>query len=682
MSLPARLDRWASASAVATVRSFFPPDPGLVRMRDAALATLAAALTLLLLALLDRVLSIPITARILGFAVSLFLAAMVHDATRWRELGTMLLGFFPALSATVLAIGLRSAPLAGDIALVALMAGAIYAQAHAPRWPPLGTVAVIPYVITLVTHPPMSEVPMRSAVIAVAIAACVLVRLVFWPERPAATVARITRSIHQQIAALLGMIEDGVTRGAWARGERHRLRRGLVHLGEASALATAKLDPEGKSRGEALHFTELELAADRTVWVALHHMPSPPDRPAVIAGQQAVRRAFVGGPLPAERAPSGGRLGAALATLGYLLSAPRRDTPVPETPPPAVPSTMVTGLRSAGQAALATAIAVFGGHLISPTRWYWAAFAAYVVFQGARSSGQSLMKGLRFVAGTAGGVIGGGIVATVLAGHTALLLTGTIVAVFLAFNASTASYGAMVFWITIILALMFSLIGYFTPELLALRLEEGVFGVVCGIVVAALLWGVRTGDIVAKAQQDYVRALVVVARSATDSLITRTADPALAGYILALQDRFHALWDAMGSVVSLPSRRPSLRRRANFLSACDYWGRELGWFGRRADTSIDPAVANVMQRAIARIERAADRLCAVSDRVEADRGLTTSWVEEAAQAQATLASTNSSGVRPVPAYLLLRIEAALYHLLAEGSGVRYATTATAVLAPA
>lgn len=682
MNLAARLDRWAFASAAAVIRSFFPPDPGLVRMRDAARATLAAALTLLLLALLDRALPIPITARILGFAVALFLAAMVHDATRWRELGTMLLGFFPALGATVLAIGLRSAPLAGDAALVILMAGAIYAQAHAPRWPPLGTVAVIPYVITLVTHPPMSEVPMRCAVIAVAIAACAVVRLLLWPEHPAETVARVTRSIHQQIARLLGLIEDGVARGSWPRGARHRLRRGLVHLGDASALATAKLDPEGRSRGEALHFTELELATDRVVWVALHHMPTPDERPAVIASLRAVRRVLVGGPASSEPRPAEGRLGATLATLGHLLSSPRRETPIEEAPSAPAPPVPATGLRSAAQAALATAIAVFGGHLISANRWYWAAFAAYVVFQGTRSSGQSLVKGVRFVGGTAGGVIGGGVIATLLAGHTALLLTGTMLAVFLAFNASTASYGAMVFWITIILALMFSLIGYFTPELLLLRLEEGVFGVACGIVVSALLWGVRTGELVERAQRDYLRALVVVARAATHSLSNGHADPALDASILALQTRFRALWDAMSTLVSLPSRRPSVRRRSSFLSACDYWGRELGWFGRQASHPVETAIATLMGDSVARIERVADRLCAATDHAWATQGLSGSWVEEAARAQMTLAAISAVGPRPVPAYLLLRIEAALNHLLSEGSGAGYATVATTELAPA
>ncbi len=638
---------------------------------------------MLLLSLLDRVLPLPITANVFGFAVSLLLAAMVHDATRWRELETMLLGVVPALGAAALAIVLHAVPFGGDAALVAILATAIYAQSHASRWPPLGTVAVISYVITLVTHPPLSELPLLLLVIFIAIGACVFVRIALWPERPAVTVAGITRSIHHQIAALLATIENGVRRGAWAPGTRHRLRRGLVRLAEATVLASAKLDPQAQRKGEALHFTELELATDRTVWVALHHMPPPADRPRVLASLQAVRRILAGRTAPALMQPSGLRLETSLAMLGQLLSAPRRDSPVEaiSPPPPLRPRPVGAALHSTAQAALASAIAVFGGHLISPTRYYWAAFAAYVVFQGTQSSGQSFMKGVRFVVGTAGGVIGGVLIATLLAGHTALLLVGTILAVFLAFNASTASYGAMIFWITIILALMFSLIGYFTPGLLVLRLEEGVFGVACGTIVSAVVWGVRTGDIVMSAQEDYLQALAAVTRSATDSMVAGHADPELSRLILGLQAGFRAVWDAMGSVISMPSRRVRLRRRASLLSACDYWARELGWYGNQATRPVGPEVAALMGDTVARIERATERLCTTSDRLRIDATLSNTWIEEAAQAQAALARIHDDLAWPSAAHLLLRIEAALFHLLAEGSGIRYATIATAWPAP-
>ena len=56
------------------------------------------------------------------------------------------------------------------------------------------------------------------------------------------------------------------------------------------------------------------------------------------------------------------------------------------------------------QTAVATALAIAAGDLVSPNRWYWAAFAAFVMFQGTRSQGEALVKGAQFVIGTLAGV--------------------------------------------------------------------------------------------------------------------------------------------------------------------------------------------------------------------------------------------------------------------------------------
>ena len=124
------------------------------------------------------------------------------------------------------------------------------------------------------------------------------------------------------------------------------------------------------------------------------------------------------------------------------------------------------------------ALAIVLSEMILPNRWYWAAFAAFVMFQGTRSRGESIAKGMAFILGTTGGLVGGVLLATLLAGHDLASLGVIVVAVFLAFQANVAAYGVMVFWITIILGLLFGMLGYFTFDVLLLRLEEAAVGVI------------------------------------------------------------------------------------------------------------------------------------------------------------------------------------------------------------
>ena len=114
------------------------------------------------------------------------------------------------------------------------------------------------------------------------------------------------------------------------------------------------------------------------------------------------------------------------------------------------------------QTAVATALAIAAGDLVSPNRWYWAAFAAFVMFQGTRSRGESLVKGAQFVIGTLARCrlrrTGR---PPLLSGHEILTMAAIVAAVFLAFQANVAAYGTMVFWLTVILGLMFGMLGFF-----------------------------------------------------------------------------------------------------------------------------------------------------------------------------------------------------------------------------
>lgn len=54
--------------------------------------------------------------------------------------------------------------------------------------------------------------------------------------------------------------------------------------------------------------------------------------------------------------------------------------------------------------------------------------------------------------------------ASLISGQTFLVLGLVLVCIFLAFYALQTAYGVMIFWITIMVALLYSLLGLLTPE--------------------------------------------------------------------------------------------------------------------------------------------------------------------------------------------------------------------------
>jgi uncharacterized membrane protein YccC len=257
------------------------------------------------------------------------------------------------------------------------------------------------------------------------------------------------------------------------------------------------------------------------------------------------------------------------------------------------------GLRPAFQTAIATGLAIAAGELVSPSRWYWAAFTAFVMFQGTRSRGESIAKGVQFMVGTLGGVLAGMLAATLLSGHEILTVAAIIVAVFLAFQANVTAYGMMVFWITIILGLLFGMLGYFTPDLLVLRLKEAAVGATCGALVASLVLVRREGAATEEATVAFLRALGKLVDSAARALLDGTPGPDLAGRILAAEQSFRDLSTiAKAGHLGLTSARDEpVRRRLLLLGACESWGRELGQISLQSAKLGDPVLEGAVRRA-------------------------------------------------------------------------------------
>jgi uncharacterized membrane protein YccC len=638
---------------VRVVQLLFPPDPGALRLFAALRATLAGVLTFLLVLLMGEFTVLPITDRILGFGMALFIAANVRDAAPRQRLVTIALAPLFAFASTTLAALLFDRPLAAAALLPLIMFAVAYGAMRGPRWASLGIVALIAYFLGLVTHDPPSTLPMRLVVLLLAAGDAALIRCLVLPERPRAELDRLRHAIHGRIVRVLDRIADAVAAGAWIGRANEDLRRDVSRLDEVIMLAQARVAalaaalPDQGNQWQ--HLLAIELAIERVAQIAHRDLGTPADRPALLAALTAFG---LGSEPPLSESTT--RLAGALTLLAHVMLETPQESSAPAAAPP--PASVPQNLRSALQTAIATALAIAAGNLVSPNRWYWAAFAAFVMFQGTRSRGESLAKGAQLIIGTLGGVVFGMLLATLLSGHDLLTMTAIVAAVFLAFQANVAAYGAMVFWLTVIIGLLFGMLGFFAPELLLLRLEETAVGFVCGALVASLVLARRERAAVADATCVFLRAIRESVDRAVRALLDGTPAPELAACILAAEQRLRDLGaiaqtERFGLAVA---RDEPLHRRMLLLEGCELWARELGQIGLQPAKLEHPRLIRLVRETVARIDNTVSELIQHST----DLSTTPQTGDEPAGEPVEI-----PGLRlPRAVRLLLRIDGALVHL--------------------
>jgi fusaric acid resistance family protein len=239
---------------------------------------------------------------------------------------------------------------------------------------------------------------------------------------------------------------------------------------------------------------------------------------------------------------------------------------------------LLSTTRQAVQTAVAGGVAIMVGELLSPQRWYWAALTAFVVFIGTTSRGETLSKGWQRIVGTLGGVLAGVLVAAPLSDHHTAALALVVVCVFLAFYLQQVSHALLTFFITMLLALLYGLIGRFSVEVLALRLEETAAGAVCGVLASYLVLPISTRTTIKDKVADFADRLGDVVDHAADALCgvapgdgliaeARELDTATTDLRLATRPLSHGVAGVSG--------RRTVRRWLRAVRACDQYGREL-----------------------------------------------------------------------------------------------------------
>ena len=174
--------------------------------------------------------------------------------------------------------------------------------------------------------------------------------------------------------------------------------------------------------------------------------------------------------------------------------------------------------RQAVQVALAGLVAIGLGTLLSPTRYYWAVITAFVMFTGTGTRYETFNKGIARIAGTLVGLVAAVLLAHVTAGHRAVVLTIILASVFGAFYLAKVSQAAMTFFITVLLAEMYIVLGTFSDAVIVLRLGETAIGAVAGIGVALLFAPLSTRATVRSARDAMLDSMATLLESVATSV--------------------------------------------------------------------------------------------------------------------------------------------------------------------
>jgi len=620
--------------ALSAAAKVFPPDPGRLRTHQAVRAVAAGALTLALAKLLGTVTAVGLGAQMLGFVIGLYLAAFVRDATPAAQRVTILLAILPAVGVGTLAAMVLPVHWLTDTGFVVVLTLTAYFAARGPRDMALGIVALLAYVVTVLGHATIGELPVRVAVVGLAVAIALAARETLWSERPARVLKRIDATMRRRIARMISRMEAALEQGSWPLGARRWIREAIQRLDEATVVAETLTGTPGVTREAVLRLIELDVGATSLARRLLDRLPAVEAERSIVRAKVATLREAI--ELPTTASESGlprTELSASLADLSQVIepvvlearaSAKPRHQPAegPGMPPhgrgqggaPGTGFWLDPAFRRAVQVAMATSAAILVGQVI-PTRWYWAGFVAFAVIVGTRSRGESVHKAMQFLIGTLCGVAVGVLLATVFAGHTYVLFAICLAALFLAFQAWMAAYSLMIFWITVALGLAFGVLGYFAPDVLLDRLVESVLGAGAGIAASTLVLPMRTVDVALTMQRLYWQALGAVVAAAVPAMLDGRGNTAVVPLLVTLDARLQDLKTALGPRWRPPLAGPRVwsERPLRILLGCHIGAHALGRLAAEAGPPASAAARAPIESEVRRIEARIRTLSGESD---------------------------------------------------------------------
>jgi hypothetical protein len=533
----------------ATTRFLVDADPGRLRLRSAAATTLSLVLAMIALLTFVRIADQPLTVAMLGTIVAMQSSAAVKDRLQHSRVVTTLLLFFPAVGAVSLASVLSQFGKVADVGFIAVLFGAVWVRRFGPRGNALGMVAFISYFFALFLRAAPHQIPILAVAIVVGLSASLLVRTLIFPDRPRVEVRRLVRALRAASTAVLDVVTDRDDHDLTV------LRRRLDRLGETALMIDDWIDRHDAAQtlsitsdDLAMRVFDAQIAMEQLaslVWPLDPATWSDGLRDGVAsvrislqnnASEDALRVARKQAAAAADRADLANSEGIATVVAYRVVQANlaihhittnalgaaevKAADPEPEPTAEEEQSGLNTSTKAAIQVAVATSAATLLGELISPDRWYWAVLTAFLVFTGVSTRGEILTRAGHRIVGTIAGVVAGVALATVVGNNQPLQMVLLVLCVFCAFYLVTVAYAWLTFFVTVLLAMLYGLLGDFSVRVLELRIAETAAGGIVGIASAYFIFSTGTRDTFVEKVTDYLDEMIDLIDAGIASVIS------------------------------------------------------------------------------------------------------------------------------------------------------------------
>lgn len=658
----------------ALTRFFAVSDPGRLRLRSATATTVTVVLAMLVLLPSSAALGQPITVAMIGTVVAMQSSAAVKDKDQRSRVVTTLLLVFPAIGAVTLSAVLSQFGKTADVGFIVVLFAAVWVRRYGPRGTALGMVAFICYFFALFLRATPGQIPMLAASIVVGVAVSLVVRTVILPDRPRVELQRLVRALRASCIDVLEVASNKKDRNI------ELLRKRLDRLGSTALMIDDWLDRNDAARllsvtnaDLSLRIFDAQIATEQLVsalWALDPEKQWPKQLGQALTAlgsclqnhpsEEALRAARRLAAAAADKADASTQAGVATTVAMRAVQAhiaihhitsnalkteaepSKKDDERRDDETGMNPST-----KAAIQVAVATSAATILGELISPDRWYWAVLTAFLVFTGASTRGEILSRAGHRVVGTIAGVLAGVVLSALVGNNQPLQVTLLVVCVFFAFYLVTVAYALLSFFVTVMLAMLYGLLGTFSVDVLELRIYETAAGGLVGIASAYFILSTGTRSTMTEKIDTYLDQMSSIVDSSIESVVEPGRDTDLVVDMRTLDNALKELVTAGKPLEMGPTARTrrGTKRLLRIMTVSNRSGHALARAGvgaSRAQSDSAPSEATAKA-----LREAADVTKTLIDDVK--RALSGEQVEppekltETSALDVMLASTTTSG---------------------------------------
>jgi uncharacterized membrane protein YccC len=571
-------------------------DPAFSRLRQASRVTLTIVFSFVILFAIHIVfVPLPTITYVLGILLSIQGGLTVRDRLPSEQLVTRLLGCIASVLVVSLAAIFESHRYISDLAFLGIIFAASWGRAIGVRWNAVGMFAFMSYFMGAYFHPTLAEIPLVAFGSVVSVLVAHAVRIWLLPDDWRRDLLRALESVRGRVNQILIELAAAVADGRLSDGERKALAQSEERLKDAVLMAESFVPKpvddvsavDSPDAEVAMRLFDVHLAAESVIVLSQQSPPSFALLHAVIDRDEALMQRETDGYETLEDKDKVETVRAVIwlrdarDALGDLIQRGRgtgfrglEASQDASSTPVKWPKFSLDdpAMRSALQITLATGIAMIIGLMLSRERWFWAVLTAFLVFNNTSSRGDTAIRALQRSVGTVLGIAIGMLLAALVAGHTAIAITTSVIAIFLGFYFLQISYATMTFFITIVLCLVYGMTGALTFDVLTLRIGETIIGALTGTLVAFFVFPAKTRSILDASLLKWFDALRTLLNAAFGN------SPGLE--IIQLSQKLDAAYRDVATAARplgvswyLVKRPGHIRQTLVIFMACTYWAR-------------------------------------------------------------------------------------------------------------